>query len=244
MKPAVALVVLLFAAPMARAGEECSGDVCVKALNGDLHTLTLVASNSRKTDVFVKVWFTKSENLFVKHSYSKLVPAGKKVIVVRAPHRDANAPINYRYRFEWKPGNPEARHDDSYVYAVPVRYMDDAPHPPHIALAMFEAYAGDEVVASRDGEIVEVDQEIAGKFRMCRITLRHSDGTYAEYRFTGSTTMKEGERRRRGNHLGTVDGSIELVSMIVWRGAKGKAPRESLSFRIDDSASGSCLVKG
>jgi hypothetical protein len=244
MKTSIAVMVFLLAAPAALAGGECSGGVCVEPDNSGLHTLTLVAANSRKTDVFVKVWFTKSENLFVKHSYARLVPAGGKVIIVRAPHRDTNAPIDYRYRFEWKPGDPDARHDDSYLYAVPVHYMDGAPHPPHIAEATFEAHSGDEVIASRAGIVMEIENRALGALRMCTITLRHSDGTYAEYRFTGSATVKEGQSRRRGNPLGIADGVMELVSMTVWRGAKGKAPRESLSFRVDDSAWGTCVVKG
>lgn len=226
----------------AGARKDCSGPICVHASHGP-KGLVLVADNSGKTDVWVELRLTQTQNLFaVAEPQRKRIPAGKSVVMIRAAAREEGRPFDYRYRWEWSVGNPGAQHDDDYLYAIPIggaRRMEAVAQlntQPRGVRAAFFPHEGDEVIAARDGTVATVRSTEAGG---TSVRVLHQDGTFGDYVFTGSAATAESANVRRGEAIGRIVGNGSLFFAVRKSAGRRSAP---VPFLIEDGTPQGCLA--
>jgi murein DD-endopeptidase MepM/ murein hydrolase activator NlpD len=152
-----------------------------------------------------------------------IVPAREESRVV-VPGADPSAPVDFRYRYAWVPGDPQARHDDSVLYRVPYAEgstftvtqgfhgtMTHGGSPANAYAIDVAMPIGTGVVAARDGVVVEIayanyaggtDVTVDGP-RANIVRIAHADGTFGLYAHLdrASVRVRPGMRVRAGQYI-------------------------------------------
>lgn len=146
----------------------------------------------------------------------------EEALLIRLEPAEASSPWSYRYRYDWTVGSVDARHDDTYQYALPFApggnwrvlqgYGSKFSHTGLETWTIdFDMPEGSPVHAARGGMVVRTESrhDHACWERGCGryanfIVILHGDGTTGEYyhlRKEG-VVVAPGERVRRGQLIG------------------------------------------
>jgi murein DD-endopeptidase MepM/ murein hydrolase activator NlpD len=242
----IVVVAILLAAPAAgKSAQDCDSGVCIQQVLGGAPS-RLVVTNERGIDVWVELWFTSSENLFVSDQrYTKLVKARSSGVIAVLQTRDPKQRYSYRYRWIFSPGDPNSVPDRTYRYAVPLseERRDEAlaavKAQQNGAAGFFNVAAGEAVVAAREGRVAEIES-LEGTAGGTIVRVLHPDRTIGEYLMAAHVLVKEGAPVQRGDLLAraTVPGAILFK---VSKGRRGRGS-ESVAYLIDDGSVTGCLI--
>ncbi len=162
--------------------------------------VTLVAINEFHCPVELQLELVHRRNMAGDDEAAVVVPAAGEIDVLSLRPADASMPARYRYEYRYMLGDPEARHDDQFVYRVPYAkgraYTVSQAYP--LALTHtgagrqhaidFALPEGTPVHAARGGTVVAIayrsfsggtDAKDADKANLVQIL--HDDGTLAIY---------------------------------------------------------------
>ncbi|NNF66487.1 MAG: M23 family metallopeptidase [Gammaproteobacteria bacterium] len=151
-----------------------------------------------------------------------VLPAAKKTQVLRVDSQQAGVSSNFRYKYKYMLGEPDIKHDSTYLYRVPYAVAQEfrvtqayptaithnSPDSRHAV--DFEMPVGTAIHAAREGTVVAIafrsysggtTAEDAQKANIVRVV--HDDGTIATYAHLrlDSVRVRPGDRVQRGEYL-------------------------------------------
>ncbi len=152
----------------------------------------------------------------------------------------------YEYRYYWRNGRPDARHDDSYAYRLPFEsgksfrviqgYNGSFSHHGEYQYSIdWDMPPGSLICAARDGVVVRNEDSFSGRGlnagfrdRTNVVLIQHEDGTIGEYAHLrkGGSLVQPGQNVRTGQHIG-YSGDVGYsdgphLHFGVWRPIDGK----------------------
>jgi murein DD-endopeptidase MepM/ murein hydrolase activator NlpD len=182
--------------------------------------------NSYPIECWIKISFPKLENLKLEVNtlFSTSLKSGtKRKLIFRARPVSKRKRYGMRYSYTYMKGNPSrAHHDNTYKYVFPFShgtkhklsqgYKGSVTHSGENEYALdFPMDIGTQVIASRDGVVVEVkeDSNIGGMDKKYDkhgnyVLIYHNDGTFANYvhlKQNGSL-VKVGDKVVQGQRIG------------------------------------------
>jgi murein DD-endopeptidase MepM/ murein hydrolase activator NlpD len=151
-----------------------------------------------------------------------IVPARDESRVL-VPAADPSAPVDFRYRYAYVLGDPQAEHDDGVLYRVPYAQgstftVTQGFHGAVTHASRANVYAidvampvGTGVVAARDGIVIEIAyanysggmDALSDGSRANIVRIAHADGTFALYAHLdrASVRVRPGMRVRAGQYI-------------------------------------------
>ncbi len=227
---------------------------------------SILARNDAVYPVEVAAWLVSANNLRamgVDDGARAVLAAGEQREVLRLAPLAAERDWGFEFASGHVPGDPQARHDDSYIYRPPfapaLSYRITQAYPQAITHVTpdsehaidIDMPAGAGVFAARDGLVVEVaysnfrgglDMQRFGQ-RANLVRILHSDGSFAVYAHLSwdSIRVRPGEQVARGQPIAAA-GSTGFSSgphlhFVVLRNAGLKTV--SVPVRFADGAGGS-----
>lgn len=171
--------------------------------DADKKIYSFYADNSHFIPYSFKITFDTLENLkpSVEIPYSSVVkPESKKVFLFNLIPIDNNKPLRLSTTYNYSPGDPNAKHDDTYQYLFPFEhgtkrllvqgFHGNKTHnneQNEFALD-FDMPIGTPVTAARDGVVIEIKEDSnaggTGSFyedKANYITIYHNDGSFSYY---------------------------------------------------------------
>lgn len=223
-----ALLALLLLAPAPVAGGDAQvygpNDPITMFLLGSPGGNEFVARNSAPCAFTVKLWFTELANMAASAPLPvvAVVPAGSALSLVAIHAVDTGRASSFYFMYRWKPGAPDALHDENAVYDLPFArgrawrvlqgYDGAYTHNGDYRFSLdFDMPEGSEVCAARGGLVVEAQDSLDGhgleesfRGRDNYVRVLHDDGTVAEYvhLMQGGARVAPGQRVRAGELLG------------------------------------------
>lgn len=188
--------------------------------------VSLIARNQFHALMEVAIKFERIEAVEYPpsgHSLRWLVPARSELVLLELPSLGDPVAPTVRYRYEYLPGDPSARHADGAGYRAPFAagatypitqtYPDAGTHLPRdsrhaVDIAM---PVGTDIMAARGGVVFDVastsfkggpdDNEYADLANLVRIL--HDDGTFAVYAHLNWNTIRvqPGDRVTTGQYI-------------------------------------------
>jgi murein DD-endopeptidase MepM/ murein hydrolase activator NlpD len=219
---------------------------------------TLLHVRNLKTfPITVTVDLEKLENLEadVPSPRTETIEGGASMRLFTLSPCNPSLPTNYFYRFHWVPGALQARHDESFVYALPYAagksflviqgFRSSFSHFGDNEFAIdWEMPVGTPVHAARGGIVAGVEERYAegGPDKAYRdfanyVMIRHRDGTIGEYAHLRQhgVRVKAGDKVNVGDPIG-YSGDVGFSScphlhFFVYRAVDGRR-RESFPIRF------------
>jgi murein DD-endopeptidase MepM/ murein hydrolase activator NlpD len=187
--------------------------------------LILIADNSFFGPVQIAYQLESMENVAADTVVQGLivVPARSEAELVTVNRGEVTLPMRFEYKFQFIPGDPEARHEPASLYRLPYAsaesftvsqaYPDEMTHadPSSQHAIDFEMPIGTGVYAARSGIVTEVasdffqsgtDLTIDGP-RANVVRVYHDDGTMSLYAHLNWNSIRvvPGQRVERGEYL-------------------------------------------
>jgi murein DD-endopeptidase MepM/ murein hydrolase activator NlpD len=227
-------------AASAAADDSCSMDwICVETQESR-DAILLFARNLQPWPVALSIG-VETDNLWADplSEVTRSLAGHERVQLVRLERADPGRRWRYRYRFDWTVGSTHARHDDSYLYALPYGAGESygvlqgfGASFSHTGLEEytvdFDMAEGTPVHAARGGVVVRVQ---ASHDRACWdpgcgryanfIVVLHDDDTTGEYYHL----MHDGARVRVGQR-------VARGELIGYSGNTGKSTMPHLHFGV------------
>ncbi|MGH8496305.1 MAG: M23 family metallopeptidase [Gammaproteobacteria bacterium] len=215
--------VALFRAGPADAGRSCSAEwVCIEAVERDDH-IDIFARNLQPYSVTVTVR-ARTRNLRAGggNPATRTVAGHERIRFMRLSRIDEDRGWRYRYDYDWAVGNLSPRHDDDYVYRLPLagdrsfRVLQGFDSGfTHNGLEEFtvdfDVPVGTPVFAAREGVVARLEEsndrscfaDGCGRYANF-IVILHADGTTGEYYHLdeGGALVEVGDTVRRGQQIG------------------------------------------
>lgn len=205
-----------------------------------------------KTHGFLTVTFSlpKAENVVTQPALPKtwVLRARETADLFSVHPKNARQAWRYEYRYDWRQGNVQARHDDAFRYRLPYEkgrtfkviqgFHGRFSHTGEYAYAIdWDMPEGTPICAARGGTVIRVEQEFTGrgltpdfKDRTNAVLIQHEDGTIGQYshiRFRGSAV-----------HVGQV---VRTGQVIAYSGDVGYSGGYHLHFSVLKPVSGKSL---
>lgn len=194
------------------------------AFDGD--GIEIVASNRYHAPMEVALDFDLIEGVEFPHPDDPLhwvIPPRSEITLLHLATLETPTVPAVEYRYEYHPGDPGARHDDSVLYRVPYAvgtqhrvtqaYPEATTHGSMDSLHAvdFEMPVGTDVIAARDGVVFDVvSTNFRGGTNPNRfgsltnvVRILHDDGTFAVYAHLNWNTIRvrPGDRVRAGQYI-------------------------------------------
>ncbi len=193
--------------------------------NSNNNKYEVYADNSHFIPYSISIKFTTLENLSPsdKIPYSAVIkPNSKKVLLFYLTVKNKSQARKYSYSYKYSLGDPNAKHDNSYLYIIPFehgtkRRLSQGFHgkTTHFGLneyaVDFNMPVGTPVVAARDGIVADVkeDSNVGGigeyfSDKGNYIAIFHNDGSFAYYVHLkkNGAIVKVGDKVKAGQIIG------------------------------------------
>ena len=225
---------------------KCSEGICIHEIK-DASSVHFEVENTRYFDISLNFTVTESENVDTLETFrlTRSIGARSRTKLTTLRQVDPRTRWSYKYKWEYAMGDPDAKHDDAFLYALPYASAD-----PKVVLAdspgeflpgpsryemFFDMPAGTTVLAARSGVVCLVADgfpegglDSEAMKRSNTVTVRHTDGTYAAYSHlrAGGLAVREGTVVKAGQRLALSGASgytgRPVLGLMVWQATAGR----------------------